>query len=249
MAFQQLAAQSVNGFALLVHHVVVFEQVFAGLEVLRFDGLLGRLDALGDDPRLDGDAFLHAELFHEFRDPIAREDAQQVVLKGKIKARGARVALAAGAPAQLVVDAPRFVAFRPQDVQAAEPHHLLVLHVRDGAETRDELLPVLPPARVLLGDAGPARRLLDRHLPVQARTRERRVFDGGFERLDELHKRVHSASGGGCLLNMSSAESTSPGGERSSHTTGSAGRSRRPASGMSLQVARASSRGWRRTPP
>src|SRR6266568_3955510 len=92
-------------------------------------------------------------LQHSFFSPStfqasAREDAQQVVLKGKIEARGARVALAAGAPAQLVVDASRFVAFRPQDVQAAEPHHLLVLHVRDGAETRDELLPVLPPARV-----------------------------------------------------------------------------------------------------
>ena len=39
-AFEQLAAHAVDGLALLVVDVVVFEQVFAGFEVLRFDGLL-----------------------------------------------------------------------------------------------------------------------------------------------------------------------------------------------------------------
>ena len=33
-AFEQLAAQAVDGLALLVHDVVVFEQMFAGFEVL-----------------------------------------------------------------------------------------------------------------------------------------------------------------------------------------------------------------------
>ena len=47
-AFHELAAQAVDGFALLVHDVVVLEDVFAGLEVLRFDGLLRGLDAAGD---------------------------------------------------------------------------------------------------------------------------------------------------------------------------------------------------------
>ena len=40
VAFEQLAAHAVDGLALLVHDVVVFEEVFAGCEVLRFDGLL-----------------------------------------------------------------------------------------------------------------------------------------------------------------------------------------------------------------
>ncbi len=48
-AFEQLAAHAVDGLALLVHDVVVFEQVFAGFEVLRFDGFLGLGDALGDE--------------------------------------------------------------------------------------------------------------------------------------------------------------------------------------------------------
>jgi hypothetical protein len=35
-------AEAVNDFALLVHHVVVFEGAFAALEILLFDALSGR---------------------------------------------------------------------------------------------------------------------------------------------------------------------------------------------------------------
>ena len=45
-AFEKLTAQPVDGLALLVHHVVVFEQVLAGFEVLRLDCLLCGLDAI-----------------------------------------------------------------------------------------------------------------------------------------------------------------------------------------------------------
>ena len=51
--------------------------------------------------------------------PVGGEDAHQVVFERQVEARGARVALAAGAAAQLVVDAARFVAFGADDVQAA----------------------------------------------------------------------------------------------------------------------------------
>ncbi len=45
----------------------------------------------------------------------------------EVEARGAGVALAAGAAAQLVVDAPGLVALGAEDVQAAERHHPLAL--------------------------------------------------------------------------------------------------------------------------
>src|SRR5690606_26963881 len=47
------------------------------------------------------------------------EDAHQVVFERQVEAARARVALAAGAAAQLVVDAARLVAFGADDVQAA----------------------------------------------------------------------------------------------------------------------------------
>ena len=44
LAFENLAAQRVDTLALLVHHVVVFEQVLADGEVLRFHLFLRALD-------------------------------------------------------------------------------------------------------------------------------------------------------------------------------------------------------------
>ncbi len=72
-------------------------------------------------------AFLHPELFHDVADPAAAEQAHQVVLQRDVKPRTARVALARATATQLAVDAPGFVAFAADHVQAA--------HVRDaGAE-------------------------------------------------------------------------------------------------------------------
>ena len=51
---------------------------------------------------------------------VAGEDAHQVVFERQVEAARARVALAAGAAAELVVDAARLVALGAEDVQAAE---------------------------------------------------------------------------------------------------------------------------------
>ena len=45
LAFQRGAANGVNRLALLVHHVVVLEKMFACVEILRLDGFLRVLDA------------------------------------------------------------------------------------------------------------------------------------------------------------------------------------------------------------
>ena len=55
----------------------------------------------------------------------------------KVEARRARVALAAGAAAELVVDAARFVPFGGEDVQPAERHDALALAL---VEERDDPL-------------------------------------------------------------------------------------------------------------
>ena len=120
-AFHELAAETVDGFALLVHDVVVLEDVFAGLEVLGFDGLLGGFDALGDHAGFDGHALFHAEALEEDGDPLAGEDAHEVVFEGEVEAAGSGVALASGAAAELVVDAAGLVALGAEDVEAARP--------------------------------------------------------------------------------------------------------------------------------
>ena len=117
----------VDRLPLLVHHVVVLEQVLADLEVAALDLLLGALDGARHHAVLDRLALLHAELAHQPLDAVGAEDAHQVVLERQVEARGAGVALAAGAAAELVVDAPRLVALGAQDVQAAGGEHLLAL--------------------------------------------------------------------------------------------------------------------------
>src|SRR5579863_10045482 len=119
ISFERGAADTVNGFALFVHHVVVLEKVFAGVEVLRFYGFLRVLDAAGDELGLDGHAFGHAQAVHEGLDALAAEDAHEIVFEGEEEARGAGVALAAGTSAQLVVDAAGFVTLSAENVQAA----------------------------------------------------------------------------------------------------------------------------------
>ena len=74
-------------------------------------------------------------------DAVAGEDAQQRVLQRQVEARGARVALAAGAAAQLVVDAARLVALGADDVQAARATTLVVQLLPLGAQLRDRGLP------------------------------------------------------------------------------------------------------------
>ena len=102
----------VDHFALLVHDVVVLQQLFADFEIVRFDLLLGVGDGAGNHPVLDRDAFFHAELEHQLRDPFGGEDAHQVVFQRQIEPRRARIALAAGAASELVVDTAALVPFR-----------------------------------------------------------------------------------------------------------------------------------------
>src|SRR5277367_3469074 len=127
LPFQRGAANGINRLALLVHHVVVFKKMFAGVEVLRFDAFLRVFDAIRNHFRFDGHAFGHAEAVHERLDALAAEDAHKVVFKGKKKSRGARVALASGTAAELIIDTARFVALRAENVQTAQRDNFVML--------------------------------------------------------------------------------------------------------------------------
>ena len=142
LAVEDLAAQRVHTLALLVHDVVVFEQVLADREVLVFNLLLRALDGARHHAVLDRHALFHAEPLHQARDAVRAEDAHQVIFERQEEARRAGVALAAGASAQLVVDAPRLVTFSADDMQAAEVHNFLVLFVGLALEVPEDAIPV-----------------------------------------------------------------------------------------------------------
>ena len=130
-SLEHLVAQRVDHAALLVHHVVVLERVLAAEVVLLLDLALGALDLLGEHRRLDRLLVAldvdDAELVEDAVDAVAGEQADQVVLGREEEARLAGVALAPGAPAQLVVDAPRLVALGAEDEEAARVEHALAV--------------------------------------------------------------------------------------------------------------------------
>src|SRR6266511_2439236 len=161
LAGQHQPALLVDLLALDVHHVVVLEDVLPGDEVLLLDLLLGALDLVGEDLRLHRLVRRDLEALHDPLDPVAGEEADQVVLAGEVEAGLARVALAARAAAQLVVDPAGLVALRGEHVEPARLDDAVgeldvdaaAGHVRRDRD-RPELAGVLDDlglARVLLG--------------------------------------------------------------------------------------------------
>ena len=125
-AVHQLDALLEDDLALVVHHVVVFEQVLADVEVARLDLLLRLLQRLVDPGMDDRLAFLEAERLQHAVHAVGAEDAHQIVLDRQVEFRAAGVALAAGAAAQLVVDAAAFMALGGEHVEAAGGERLVL---------------------------------------------------------------------------------------------------------------------------
>ena len=77
--------------------------------------------------RADRLAVGEVRVHHLGEQRVRPEDAQQVVLEAQVEPRQARVALAARAAAQLVVDAAALVALGAEHEQPARREHLLAL--------------------------------------------------------------------------------------------------------------------------
>ncbi len=102
---QNLAAHSVDRLAMAVHDVVVLHDVFALVEVEAFDLFLGAFQAFANQAVLDRHIVADVQPVHDAGDSVAAENAHQIVLSTDKKLGHAGIALAAGATAQLVIDA------------------------------------------------------------------------------------------------------------------------------------------------
>ncbi len=102
---EDVVALLVNHLALVVGHIVVFQQLLAHVKVARLNLALGAFDAAGDNAGFNGFAIGHFQAVHDRLDPVAGKDAHQRIVQAQIETRRTGVALAAGAATQLVVDA------------------------------------------------------------------------------------------------------------------------------------------------
>ncbi|EXI66318.1 MAG: hypothetical protein AW08_02674 [Candidatus Accumulibacter adjunctus] len=152
LGLEQFVALRVDHLALIVGNVVVLEQLLADVEVARLDLALRRFERPRDERMLDRLAFRHLQTLHDRLQAFAGENAQQRIIQGEVEARRAGVPLATGTTTQLVVDAPGFVTFGTDDVQAAGRHDLLV-----------QYLPLRPDRGDLCFALGLAKRLVVTH--------------------------------------------------------------------------------------
>ena len=113
--------------ALVVQHIVIFQDVLADLEVAGFDLLLGLFQGLVDPGMGDGLARLQPQLGEDGVHALRAEDAHQVVLQRQEEFGGAGIALAARTAAQLVVDAAAFMALGADHIEAAGGQRLLLV--------------------------------------------------------------------------------------------------------------------------
>ena len=134
LSVDDLVAAAVDHLALLVHHVVVLEDVLAGFGVAALDGVLGPLDGLGDHLRLDGHVVGKGPAHHPVHG-AGGEQPHQIVLEGQEEPALARIALTTRPAPQLVVDAAALVALAAEHVEPAEGADLVALRSQMAANS------------------------------------------------------------------------------------------------------------------
>jgi hypothetical protein len=137
LGIHDVGALFVDDLALVVHHVVVFDDLLADVVVARLDLLLRLLNGLGQPLGADRLAIGQIAVHHAREHRVRPEDAQQIVLKAEVELRQARIALTARTAAQLVVDAAAFVALGADHAEAAGGKHLLLLGIDLGLDGGD----------------------------------------------------------------------------------------------------------------
>jgi hypothetical protein len=116
----------VDDLALIIHHVIIFDDLLADVVVAGFDLFLRGLDRLGQPARADRFAiFQIGSSSWQTACPARRCAADH--LQGRDRTWTAGVALTARTAAQLVVDAAAFMALGADHVKAAGIQHLLLV--------------------------------------------------------------------------------------------------------------------------
>src|SRR5215510_8148489 len=132
LAFQVLPSQEVatlliDHLPLFIHHVVIFQQVLADVEVVRFDSLLSIFNRASHQAVLDRLALLHPQAIHNFLDALSAKNTQQIVFEREIEPRRAWVSLASRPATELVVNPSSLVPFSAENMESTRGHNFLTL--------------------------------------------------------------------------------------------------------------------------
>ena len=122
---QNLLTLFVDNGALLIHDIIVAEDLLTRIEVAGFQLLLGVLDGVGERLGLQRQIVLYTQRFHKVLDTFTAKDAQKIVFQTQEKPGCTGIALTPCTATQLVVDAACFMAFGADNIQATDVAYLL----------------------------------------------------------------------------------------------------------------------------
>src|SRR6266496_5492884 len=126
--FQDLPPHTVDRLAMAVHHIIILNNIFARIKIISFNLFLRAFQCAADGSVLNWCIFVNPQPIHKRPNTFALENTHQVVLSADIELCQARIALAATAAAQLIVDTPRLVSFRTNHHQPAQLAHTFTQH-------------------------------------------------------------------------------------------------------------------------
>ena len=129
-----VAALLKHHFALHIHHVIIFDNILAHVEIARFDLLLRLLNRFVDHIRDQSLVLFHPDALHQGRHALATENAHQVIFHRQEEFRPARISLPSRATAQLVVDTAAFMPLGADNIQATGLARLILEARHFGAD-------------------------------------------------------------------------------------------------------------------
>ena len=103
---------------MLVHDVIIFEQMFSDIKMMAFNFLLGILYSPRNQIVLDGLSLFHTQAVHNRCNSFRTKYPEEIILEGKIEARGPRVPLPARSTPKLVINPTTLVSLCPQYVES-----------------------------------------------------------------------------------------------------------------------------------
>ena len=109
----------VNNLTLLVHNIVILQDMLTNAEVTCFNLLLRIFDGLGNQAVFNRLIILHAQLIHDASNIITAEQAHQVILQAQEEFGRTGVTLTGATTAQLVINTTAFMTLGTDDMQTA----------------------------------------------------------------------------------------------------------------------------------
>jgi len=111
---------AINDFSLLIHDLVIFQQMLTNGKVIALHLFLCVFNRFGKHPCFNRLVLCHAHRIYQLHCLFGAKQTHQVILQRDIETGFAGVTLTTGTPTQLVINTSGFMTFRTDDFQTTQ---------------------------------------------------------------------------------------------------------------------------------